>query len=96
MIVGGILSGLVSLLVDAVQAVLDGFAAIVNGAIAAWPVGMPDLPAVPSELVTAWGWVLWTPLPVASALALFFFLVGVEVLWQVIAIALRWFKVIDG
>jgi hypothetical protein len=98
-VIAGILSGLVSLLVDAVQAVINAFAAAVSAIISSWPIGMPDLPTLSggghSSLLTMWGWVLWTPLPVVSAITLFFFLITVEILWQIAAIALRWLKVID-
>jgi hypothetical protein len=98
MILAGILSGLVGILKDAVQAVIDGFAAAVSALISSWPIGMPDLPTLTGDshdlVLTMWGWALWTPLPIMSGITLFFFLVSVEILWQVLAIALRWAKVI--
>lgn len=87
--------GLLGILEDAIQGVLDAFGGIVNALIEAWPIAMPDLPDLPSEMLTAWGWVLWTPLPVAAAIALLGFLVGVEILWQIIQIGLRWGRVVD-
>jgi hypothetical protein len=84
-----------TLAVKALNAVLAALSEAVSAIISAWPIGMPDLPVIPSELVTAWGWVLWTPLPVVAAFTLFLFLITVELAWQLIAVALRWGKVIE-
>jgi uncharacterized membrane protein len=93
-IVGGILSGLVGLLTDALQAVLDGFAAVVNGIIAAWPIGMPDLPDLPDAVVTAAGWLRWGPIGVVTdaCFALFTFLVTVWVVHAVAGPVMRFMK----
>lgn len=87
--------GIATLAVKALNAILAALAAAVSAIISAWPIGMPTLPSIPGELITAWGWVLWTPLPVASGFALFLFLISVELAWQLIAIGLRWAKFID-
>jgi uncharacterized membrane protein len=94
MIIAGILSGLVGLLVDAVQACIDGFAAVVNGIITAWPIGMPDLPDLPDEVVTAAGWLRWGPLGVVTdaCFALFLFLITVYIVKAVAAPAFRFLK----
>lgn len=85
-----------SALVDVVNLVLAAIFGIVNALISAWPVGMPDLPSTPPQLGAVMGWVKWTPLPITAAAGLFLFLLGVEILWQLATIALRWAKVIDG
>jgi hypothetical protein len=84
-----------SALVDAVNLVLLALGAAVSGVISAWPVDMPDLPSVPTGLVTAMGWAKWTPLPITAAGALLFFLLAVEILWQVGALVMRWAKFVD-
>jgi hypothetical protein len=84
-----------SALVDAVNLVLAALGALANGLMAAWPIDMPTLPAVPSQLATTMGWVKWTPLPITAAFGLFFFLLTVEILWFAGAAILRWAKVVD-
>jgi uncharacterized membrane protein YuzA (DUF378 family) len=94
-IVGGILSGLVGLLTDFVQAVLDGFAGLVNAVIDGWPIGMPDLPDLPSLVLVIFGWARWGPIGVVwdGSFALFTFLIGVYVLYAIAQPLLRMFKV---
>jgi uncharacterized membrane protein len=84
-----------SAIIDAVNLILAGLGLLVNGLIAAWPISMPALPTIPSTLLTTFGWVKWTPLPVNAAFGLLGFLVGVELVWQLGAVLLRWLKVTD-
>jgi uncharacterized membrane protein len=94
MIIGGILSGLTGLLTDAVQAILNGFATLINAIIDAWPIGMPDLPDMPDAVVTAAGWLRWGPIGVVTdaCFALFLFLVTVYVVKAVSAPVMRFLK----
>jgi Co/Zn/Cd efflux system component len=97
MVVAGILSGLTGLLTDALQAVLDAFAALINDAIAVWPIGMPTLPTLPSEALTVFGWARWGPIGVVwdGFFALFVFLVGAYLYGSLLQPLLRYLKVWD-
>jgi hypothetical protein len=90
-----ILHHILSFLKSVVQALFTILGGIVQGIIDAWPFPMPSLPPIPSEVYTIYGWALWTPLPIVGALDLFFFLITVEIVWQGVATALRWAKVIE-
>jgi hypothetical protein len=90
-----LLHHIASFVESVIQALLDTFAAMVVAIIDVWPIPMPGLPSLPDEALTAYGWALWTPLPIVSAFTLFAFLISVEIAWQVIAVALRWAKVIE-
>jgi hypothetical protein len=52
---------------------------------------MPALPALPSEVTTAAGWVNWI-FPVSTVASFFTFILGAWLLWQAVAIAMRWAK----
>jgi hypothetical protein len=90
-----ILHHLASIATSVIQAIFNTFAAMVQAIIDLWPFPMPDLPSIPSEVYTIYGWALWTPLPIVGALDLFFLLITVEIVWQGVAVALRWAKVIE-
>jgi hypothetical protein len=81
--------------IDLVNAFLAGLAATVSAFVDAWPIDMPALPSVPSELLTGYGWLKWTPLPIDAGLAFFAFSVSVWILWAGLSIVLRWLKVGD-
>jgi uncharacterized membrane protein len=98
MVVAGILSGLVTLLMDALQAFLNGFASLINAIIDDWPIGMPSLPDVPDAMVTAAGWLRWGPIGVVTdaCFALFAFLVTVWIVHAVSGPVLRFLKMGGG
>jgi hypothetical protein len=50
-----------------------------------------SIPAVPSQVTTAASWVNWF-FPVNQALLFFIFIFSAWVLWQAVAIAMRWAK----
>jgi hypothetical protein len=82
-------------LIEAFNSIVAGFVDVVNAIIIAWPIGMPDLPTMPSGLATAFGWLKWSPLPVDALLALMLFLVTVWLAMWVAGPILKWFKVAD-
>lgn len=97
MIVAGLLDPLVGLLERAFQAIIDGLAALVNAVIAAWPIGMPALPEIPTAMLEVFQWFRWGPIGIVvdGSLALFLFMVTV---WIAVAVAqplLRFLKVWD-
>lgn len=92
---GWLFTGIATLAVKALNAILAGLVNLANALISTWPISMPNLPDLPSGLVTAVGWVEWTPLPVAAGLAFFMFAIGVWLLWQVLALVLRFVRVIE-
>ena len=56
--------------------------------------GKPALPDPPQALVTAEGWVAWV-FPVGTVLQILGFTLAVFLLWQLVAIGLRWAKALD-
>jgi hypothetical protein len=83
------------LAVSAINAILSALGALINGIISTWPISMPTLPDLPTGLVTAVGWVRWSPLPVDAGLAFLLFAISVWVLWQVLSFVLRFLRVIE-
>lgn len=87
--------GIGHLVVSAINAMLSALAGMVNALIGSWPISMPTLPDLPQGLITAVGWVRWSPLPVDAGLAFLLFALSVWVLWQVLSFVLRFLKVIE-
>jgi hypothetical protein len=54
---------------------------------------MPTMPGVPSGVTTAAGWVAWV-FPVGTAVNILAFMITAWIVWQIIALALRWAKAI--
>lgn len=52
---------------------------------------MPDLPATPDPIVTAVGWMNWV-FPISTVATFFTFIFGAWLLWQAVAIIMRWAK----
>lgn len=52
---------------------------------------MPDLPAVPAPITTAASWMNWV-FPVGTVAVFFTFMLSAWILWQAVAIAMRWAK----
>ena len=88
-IVGAIVAGAI-LAINAVVAALAALAGVVLGLL-------PDMPAdpdLPAAFDTAMGWVQWV-FPVAAALAFVGFAIAAWLIWQGVAVVLRWAKAID-
>jgi hypothetical protein len=81
-----------------IKAAINGFVAalgaVVALAIAAIPVDMPDPPAMPDAMTTALSWVAWV-FPIGTLLAIIAFFLSVWLMWQAIAVVLRWVKALD-
>ncbi len=56
---------------------------------------MPTLPVMPDPFTTAAGWVAWV-FPVDTLLLVLAFVLSMWLLWQGIALALRWAKAIGS
>lgn len=83
-------------LIDVINLVVAGLASAVQALLDAWPIDMPTLPGLPSELQTAFAWVKWTPLPVHQGILFLLFMAGVWAAWSGIVIVLRWAKAVDA
>ncbi len=75
-------------LVLALNFVIASIGALLEGLAAVLP-DMPELPAVPGPVTTALAWVNWV-FPVSTVVAVLAFLMAAWLLWQAVAIALRW------
>jgi hypothetical protein len=76
-----------------INQVIAGFAAMLEAAIALLP-NFPDMPDAPAPMVTAYKWVSWA-FPVGTLINIFAFVAAAWLLWQAVAIAMRWLKVGD-
>lgn len=85
---GFILEGIEALAVKAFNALLAAIGAALSAAISVLP-DMPALPDPPTALVTAESWVAWA-FPVGTMLDVLAFVLVIFLLWQLVAIALRW------
>lgn len=65
------------------------------GALAAVLPDMPDMPERPAAFDTALGWINWI-FPVGTAVEIIGFLITAWLIWQGVAIALRWAKAINA
>jgi len=83
-------AAIIGAVVGALNTAIAALGAAAAAAIALLP-NMPALPTEPSALVTAEGWVAWV-FPVNTVWDILVFFIGVWLLWQAVAIALRWAK----
>jgi hypothetical protein len=92
--VSGIWDALIGAMADvvtsAINALVAALAFVIAGLFALLP-NMPDLPELPEPFVTAESWVAWF-FPVSTLLNILAFWLAMWLLWQVIALALRWAK----
>jgi hypothetical protein len=82
-----------SALVDGVNLVIAGLAGFVQALIDADPISFPDIPDWPGTMDTALGWVAWV-FPVATVIAILGFVLVAWLAWQLIALGLRWAKLL--
>jgi len=80
--------GIEELAVLAVHGLIAAFAAVLSVLFAALP-DMPALPELPSTLTMALEWVAWV-FPVDTLVDVLGFVLAMWLLWQAVAIALRW------
>lgn len=85
-----LLNGIVAIVVEAVNGLIAALAAALAALISILP-DMPDLPDLPEAFDTALGWVAWF-LPVHQILLSLEFVIAMWLLWQAVALLLRWAK----
>jgi hypothetical protein len=88
--IDAILGALTDLVTGAINALIAALAAIIGALISLLP-NMPDLPELPAPFVTAEAWVAWF-FPVGTVVDILAFWLSMWLLWQVIALAMRWAK----
>lgn len=90
---GDLLSGIADLVVDALNALIAAFAVVLEALFAILP-DMPELPEPPDALITAESWVAWF-FPVGTLIDVLVFTLSMYLLWQAVALALRWAKMLN-
>ncbi len=90
MAVSWLFDAIEALAVKALNAIIAALGAVLAALLELLP-EMPDLPAPPTALVTAESWVAWA-FPVGTLLDCLAFTLAMWLLWQAVAIALRWAK----
>lgn len=78
------------LVVEGINALIAGVAAIISAAVALMP-NMPDEPALPDTVEDVLSWVAWV-IPVGTIIDILTFSFAAWLLWQVVMLALRWAK----
>jgi hypothetical protein len=82
-----------SALIDGVNLVIAGLAAFVQFLVDADPVSFPSVPAWPDAMTAAYGWIAWV-FPVGVVIDILAFVVVAWLAWQLVALGLRWAKLI--
>jgi hypothetical protein len=75
---------------NVINAIIAALAVLV-GTVAALLPNLPSLPSLPTYMVTAEGWVAWV-FPVHQAVLVLAFILTAWLVWQVVALAMRWAK----
>jgi hypothetical protein len=88
----GILCAIIAGLVYALNFVIEGLGALIALMVGLLP-DMPTLPALPSQVTTVLGWINWF-FPVETVVTFLTFMVTAWLIWQGVAIGLRWAKAI--
>lgn len=86
----GIWTGFVNAVIAALNAVISALATAINAVFSILP-DLPALPEPPDAYVMAYGWVAWV-FPVGTLLDILLFVLTMWLMWQAVAIALRWAK----
>jgi hypothetical protein len=82
------------LAVDAINGIIAAIAVVLSALFAVLP-DMPALPAVPDAVTTSLEWVSWV-FPVGTLVDILVFTLTMYLLWQAVAIALRWAKALNS
>ncbi len=82
-----------AVIIMAFNAIIEALATLLEGLIFVLP-PFPALPSMPAVMVTVLGWINWV-FPVGTVVLIFAWAAGVWLLWQGIAIALRWARVLS-
>lgn len=91
--IGQLLSGIGQLVIDALNGLIAALGTVLQGFFDLLP-DLPDLPDEPDSVVTASSWVAWF-FPVSTLLDVLAFILSMWLLWQAVAIALRWAKALN-
>jgi hypothetical protein len=89
-----VLGGLLDILLEAVVACLNALIAALGAVLAALFAllpDLPDLPELPDAVTTAESWVAWF-FPIGTVVDILVWGFTMWLLWQAVAIALRWAK----
>lgn len=78
--------------VETINAVVSALAALVASLLGVLP-DVPAFPTVPSWITSAASWVAWV-FPVHQAVLAFGFVLTAWVIWQGVALVLRWVKLV--
>ena len=81
---------IMSALIGALNLILAALGALIATLVSLLP-DMPATPSAPAAVTTAAGWVNWV-FPVAQVALFFTFILSAWILWQAVAIAMRWAK----
>jgi hypothetical protein len=81
------------LVILAVNALIAAFAVVLGALFSILP-DMPALPSLPDAMVTAESWVAWF-FPVGTLFDILAFVLSMWLLWQAVALALRWAKALQ-
>lgn len=84
---------IIAALVLGLNLIIAALAAFLAGLVALLP-AFPDLPSLPDEYSTAAGWVAWV-FPIGTLLAILSWFAGVWIVWQLVAIGLRWARALS-
>jgi hypothetical protein len=82
------------LVVIALNALIAALASVLAGLFSLLP-DMPALPSLPDAMVTAEAWVAWV-FPVSTVFDILVFGFSMWLLWQAVALALRWAKALQS
>jgi hypothetical protein len=77
-------------LIGALNLVIAALGSVIATLAALLP-DMPDLPPVPGEVTAAASWVNWI-FPVEAVAGFFAFILGAWLVWQGVALVMRWAK----
>jgi hypothetical protein len=83
---------IVSALMAVFNAIIGAFTAAFNAAVALLP-DMPTLPTLPVWATDALHWTSWF-FPVGTVIDIVVFMVGAWLLWQAVAVAMRWLRML--
>jgi hypothetical protein len=88
--VSDLLAGMVGLVVAALNALIAAIGAVLSVLFSILPT-MPDLPDLPDAITTAESWVAWF-FPVGTVVDILTFVAAMWLLFQIVALVLRWAK----
>lgn len=78
-------------IITAINAIVAGLAAFVQGLLDGISVGMPTAPTLPSTFSDILSWVAWV-FPVHTVVQIAIFYAAAWIMWWLLSIALRWVR----